>query len=205
MLAYTIFGLDRYQHCCSQYYAFVQKYIYIYLTDININIYVNICILCFRYICIYIVSVVQEIFENLQKCKKSKNKLLKRTRGIACCTYTYTCMQFYTLCVGWLYLFGNDSLWESNLADVSFLEMLMSTSQTFEFNNCWVIHEQKRSFHKTAIFYFNMMKNGDPSSNVYWSFLNLFGSVLYLYPFGQYTGAYLSALVYVLSAKITHM
>ena len=55
----------------------------------------------------YMVSVVREILGNLQKCMKSKKKLMKLTKGIACYTYTY--MQLYTLCAGWLYLFGNDS------------------------------------------------------------------------------------------------
>ena len=78
------------------------------------------------------VSVVREILGNLQKCMKSKKKLMKLTKGIACYTYTY--MQLYTLCAGWLYLFGNDNLLGSNLADVSFGEMFVS--QIFERNKC---------------------------------------------------------------------
>ena len=71
---------------------------------------------------------------------------MKLTKGIACYTYTY--MQLYTLCAGWLYLFGNDNLLGSNLADVSFGEMFVS--QIFERNECSIYLRNNPSI-KTAI------------------------------------------------------
>ena len=51
-----------------------------------------------------IAVVVREILVNPQECIKSKNKVLKLTRGIACYTYMCTYMQLYTLYMPVLYL-----------------------------------------------------------------------------------------------------
>ena len=82
----------------------------------------------------YMVSVVREILGNLQKCMKSKK--INETDKRHCMLHLHIHATLYSieLCAGWLYLFGNDNLLGSNLADVSFGEMFVS--QIFERNEC---------------------------------------------------------------------
>ena len=67
-------------------------------------------------------------------------------KGIACRTYTY--MQLYTLCIGWLYLLEMKNLRGSFIDDVSSFESSESVLSETNVYHC----QAKRSSMKTAIF-----------------------------------------------------
>ena len=116
-------------------------------------------------------------------------------KGIACRTYTY--MQLYTLCIGWLYFLEMKNC--EDLVSMTF-SLLKFVCVSVERNEC-VPLPSETIFHESSYFLsFKLMRNGSPSSNVYRTFLS--AVIRTLNPLPKFIGALTSDFVHV-SLKIT--